>query len=62
MNEELIKAFEELLVAAVEYHEYEWDGDPWTEDARAMGEMILDNISAERFKEYKTILARAKSG
>ena len=34
----------ELLEAAIEYMEYTHNGDPYEEDARAMGEMGLDDI------------------
>lgn len=53
---ELRGAFEELLGAAVEYQEYEHDGDPWSEDARAMGEMIIDDMARDgRLDKYKQL-------
>ncbi len=39
---EMLEALKECFGTIKEYHEYEHDGDPWTEDARAMGEMDLD--------------------
>ena len=42
--EALIEKYQILLSAAKEYWEYEHDGDPFAEDARAMGEMTLDEI------------------
>jgi len=41
---DLIQAFDELLAAAIDYTEYEHDGDPWKEDAREMKEMDLDDL------------------
>ena len=38
----------ELLEAAIEYMEYKHSGDPWEEDARAMGEMWLDVLKSVR--------------
>lgn len=35
----LIAAFDVLLAAAIDYTEYEHDGDPYKEDARDMKEM-----------------------
>jgi hypothetical protein len=57
----LLCAFEELLYAAIEYHEYEHDGDPWTEDARAMGEMTIDDMANDgRLDKYKALLQQIK--
>ena len=42
----------ELLEAAIEYMEYKHSGDPWEEDARAMGEMWLDVLKSVRGIEY----------
>lgn len=44
-NVGVLSAIKDLLGAAVEYRDYEHDGDPWTEDARAMGEMRLDGMA-----------------
>ncbi len=57
----LLCAFEELLSAAIDYVEYEHDGDPWSEDARAMGEMDLDDLRRDgKFEHYCKILDRFK--
>lgn len=40
----LLAAFELLLNAVIDYDEYEHDGDPWSEDRRAMGEMDIDDL------------------
>jgi len=40
---------------------YEHDGDPWTEDARAMGEMDIDDYAKDgRLTNARTALAAAK--
>lgn len=58
---DLLCAFEELLHAAVDYVEYEHNGDPWIEDARTMGEMELDDLKRNgRLAEYRGILAKFK--
>jgi len=55
---DLLCAFDELLKAAIEYRDYEYDGDPWAEDARAMGEMTLDDMKRDgRLEKYQKILA-----
>ena len=41
---ELEEAFKPLVDAAFDYIEYEHDGDPNSEDARAMSEMDLDQM------------------
>ena len=50
----------ELLEAAIEYMEYTHNGDPYEEDARAMGEMGLDDIKHKYgVDHFKTILKAA---
>lgn len=48
---EAIGALREALSGAVstitDYIEYEHDGDPWTEDARAMREMDIDDYATD---------------
>jgi len=56
---ELKDAFEALLNAVIDYLEYEHDGDPWTEDARAMGEMAIDQLkNSGKLGEYRALLKR----
>lgn len=51
-------AFEKLMFVVDDYISYEHDGDPWTEDARAMGEMEIDELNESgEFEEFKKILA-----
>jgi len=58
---DLISAFEELLNAAVEYAEYKHDGDPWSEDARVMGEMELDDLRRTgKLESYSKLLRHYK--
>ena len=55
----VVSAFKELYAASLEYIEYEHSGDLWEEDARAMGEMSLDDLKRSgRFDEYADILKR----
>lgn len=35
------------LAVITDYVEYEHDGDPWTEDARVMGEMDIDEFAKD---------------
>jgi len=60
-----IKALVEALGASVatieDYLAYEHDGDPWTEDARAMGEMDIDDYAKDgRLTNARATLAAAK--
>jgi hypothetical protein len=58
----LLCAFDELLAAAIDYVSYEHDGDPWSEDARAMGEMDLDDLNRSgKIDEYRVLLDRCRA-
>ena len=46
MNNEMIAAYTKMLNAIIDYAEYEYSGDPWEEDARAMGEMEIDALKS----------------
>ena len=57
-----IKALVEALSASVatieDYIAYEHDGDPWTEDARAMREMDIDDYATDgRLDKAKGLIA-----
>lgn len=56
---ELESRYATLLKAVQEYWDYDHNGDPYTEDARAMGEMELDDIEAER-KEFEAALTNSE--
>lgn len=57
----LIYSFDELLAAAINYVSYEHDGDPWSEDARSMGEMDLDNLNRlGKIDEYRALLDKCR--
>lgn len=43
----LVEALKGALAVIDDYIEYEHDGDPWTEDARAMGEMDINDYSRD---------------
>ncbi|MCG7985049.1 MAG: hypothetical protein JAY90_20145 [Candidatus Thiodiazotropha lotti] len=59
---ELICAFDALLAAAIDYVDYEHDGDPWSEDAREMGEMDLDDLKRKgKLDEYRLLLDRCRT-
>jgi uncharacterized protein (DUF433 family) len=58
---ELEAALKTLLFASIEYVEYEHDGDPWVEDSRVMGEMILDYLDYDGTIESIKKLLEAKS-
>ena len=60
-----IKALVEALSASVatieDYIAYEHDGDPWTEDARAMREMDIDYYATDgRLDKAKGLIAAEK--
>jgi len=45
--ERLREALRGAVATITDYIEYEHDGDPWTEDARAMGEMDIDDYATD---------------
>ena len=53
-------ALSDLLWRVIEYREYEHNGDPWTEDARVMGEMEIDELSPETIEQYKKLASEGK--
>ena len=46
-HDQLVTALQEALSVIDDYIAYEHNGDPWTEDARAMGEMDIDDYSRD---------------
>lgn len=44
-HNQLVAALTEALATIDDYLAYEHNGDPWTEDARAMGEMDIDDYA-----------------
>jgi len=59
IEDELLTALKECFGAIKQYHEYEHDGDPWTEDARAMGEMDLDYFKSDgRMEKISTLIEK----
>lgn len=49
--DELHVALEKIMPAVKQYLEYEHNGDPYTEDARSMGEMDLNELDNKGFIE-----------
>lgn len=43
----LEKALREAVATITDYVEYQHDGDPWKEDARAMGEMDINDYATD---------------
>lgn len=61
-QDELATALEGALSVIQDYLEYEHNGDPWTEDARAMGEMDIDDYQRDgRLDAARATLAKAKA-
>ena len=59
-HDQLVEALKDALTVIRDYLEYEHDGDPWTEDARAMGEMEIDDYKSDgRLDRAEAILAAA---
>ena len=55
---DIVLAFDRLMFVADDYLSYEHDGDTWTEDARTMGEMEIDDMkSSGDFDKFKQLLA-----
>ena len=57
---ELARSFAVLLTAAKDYIDYEWSGDPWEEDSRAMGEMALNDLARQgKLEEFRKMIDKA---
>jgi len=54
----LEKALREAVATITDYVEYQHDGDPWTEDARTMGEMDINEYATDG----RLAIARAALG
>lgn len=60
---ELLAALQAALAVIDDYLEYEHNGDPWTEDARAMGEMDIDDYQCDgRLEAAREAIAKATGG
>jgi hypothetical protein len=46
-NKALTEALRESVATIEDYITYEHDGDPWSEDARAMGEMDINDYATD---------------
>ncbi len=56
--EQVTAALAEAVAVIEDYLAYEHDGDPWSEDARAMGEMEINDYGRDgRLARAKAILA-----
>jgi hypothetical protein len=59
-HDQLVAALKAALATIEDYVTYEHNGDPWTEDARAMGEMDIDDYSTDgRLEAARAALAAA---
>ena len=57
---ELLEALEMLMPAIDDYINYKHNGDPWIEDARAMGEMDLNEMQKDgRLDKIRAAIAKA---
>jgi len=60
-NKALVEALGASVATIEDYLAYEHDGDPWTEDARAMREMDIDDYAKDgRLTNARAALAAAK--
>lgn len=56
---ELVEAHRIALATIDDYLAYEHDGDPWKEDARAMGEMDINDFATDgRLERCRAALAK----
>lgn len=56
---ELVEAHKLALATIDDYLAYEHDGDPWKEDARAMGEMDINDFATDgRLGRCRSAIAR----
>lgn len=57
---DLLAALQTALAVIADYLDYEHNGDPWTEDARAMGEMDIDDYESDgRMESARAAIAKA---
>lgn len=57
---ELLAALEAALLVIEDYLEYDHNGDPWTEDARTMGEMDINDYERDgRLESARAVIALA---
>lgn len=57
---ELLEALKICRETIRDYHEYQHSGDPWEEDARAMGEMDIDYLKNDgRLQKIDAAIAKA---
>lgn len=60
-DEPVTTALREALAVIEDYLTYEHSGDPWEEDARAMGEMDIDDYKRDgRMERARAVLAAAE--
>lgn len=60
---DLLAALQTALAVIDDYLEYEHDGDPWTEDAREMGEMDIDDYRRDgRLESARAVILKATGG
>lgn len=57
---ELLEALNAALATIDDYLDYEHNGDPWVEDARAMGEMDINDYKRDgRLEKARAAIAKA---
>jgi hypothetical protein len=60
VNTELLEALKVALATIEDYLDYDHDGDPWTEDARSMGEMDVNDYKRDgRLDRARAAIAKA---
>ena len=61
VSPEILEALDLLLNSVIEYVNYRHDGDPYTEDARTMGEMGLNDLHRDgSLDKMKLLIKKAK--
>lgn len=59
-HDQLVASLKAAVATIEDYVSYEHNGDPWTEDARVMGEMDIDDYSTDgRLEAARAALAAA---
>lgn len=58
---DLLEALKDALAVITDYLEYDHNGDPWTEDARIMGEMDINDYKRDgRLSRANAAIAKAE--
>ena len=60
-NQVMLEALKEAVATIEDYLDYDHNGDPWTEDARSMGEMDVNDYKRDgRLDRARSAIAKGE--